>query len=160
MTIEEFGQTIKQKYPQYSGLSDLQVGQKMLAKHPQYQSKITEQVRDTDILEKVTKVVTTIFPGKTFGEAIGTAIAKKKATKEEKEFIAPGPSKKELVGEAIRTGTFVASMAAGGGGIATQAVRMAGLGAAAAGGTALIEDKSLKDAAKSAFVAGFTGAGS
>lgn len=36
MTIEQFGQTIKQKYPQYADLSDADLGQKMLGKYPQY----------------------------------------------------------------------------------------------------------------------------
>ena len=40
MTIEQFGQSIKQKYPQYQDLSDAELGQKMLAKYPQYQDMI------------------------------------------------------------------------------------------------------------------------
>lgn len=41
MTIEEFGQAIKVKYPQYQSKSDTEVGNAMLQKYPQYQSKIT-----------------------------------------------------------------------------------------------------------------------
>src|SRR4051812_32769914 len=40
MSIEQFGATIKQKYPQYSSFSDADIGQKTLAKYPQYQDKI------------------------------------------------------------------------------------------------------------------------
>lgn len=40
LTIEQFGQTIKQKYPAYASYSDAEVGQKMLEKYPQYQDKI------------------------------------------------------------------------------------------------------------------------
>ena len=36
LTIQEFGATIKQKYPQYSTFSDYDIAQKVLAKHPQY----------------------------------------------------------------------------------------------------------------------------
>lgn len=41
LTIQEFGATIKQKYPQYSGISDYELGQKTLQKHPQYTDKVT-----------------------------------------------------------------------------------------------------------------------
>ena len=44
MTTEEFGQKIKQKYPQYNELSDLEVGQKMLIKYPQYQNTIQDDI--------------------------------------------------------------------------------------------------------------------
>jgi hypothetical protein len=40
MTIEQFGQTIQSKYPQYQGKDAATVGQAMLAKYPQYQSQI------------------------------------------------------------------------------------------------------------------------
>jgi hypothetical protein len=43
MTIEEFGQQIKQKYPQYKDLSDLEVGQKMIEKYPQYNDILLSQ---------------------------------------------------------------------------------------------------------------------
>lgn len=41
MNIEQFGQTIKQKYPQYQDMNDAELGQKMLTKYPQYQDMIT-----------------------------------------------------------------------------------------------------------------------
>ena len=40
LTIEQFGSTIKQKYPQYGHLSDEEVGRKTIAKYPQYQEKV------------------------------------------------------------------------------------------------------------------------
>lgn len=40
LTIQEFGATIKQKYPQYSGFSDYEIGQKTLKKYPQYGQKV------------------------------------------------------------------------------------------------------------------------
>lgn len=40
LTIEQFGSTIKQKYPQYANLSDEEVGRKTIAKYPQYQEKV------------------------------------------------------------------------------------------------------------------------
>src|SRR5262245_49331067 len=40
LTIQQFGQMIKQKYPDYAGYSDEEIGQRMLAKYPQYQYRI------------------------------------------------------------------------------------------------------------------------
>lgn len=41
MRIEELGQRVKAKYPQYKDLSDLEVGQNVLQKYPQYRAQIT-----------------------------------------------------------------------------------------------------------------------
>lgn len=41
MTIEEFGKSVKAKYPQYKNLPDADLGQKVLEKYPVYKSKIT-----------------------------------------------------------------------------------------------------------------------
>jgi hypothetical protein len=40
MDIAQFGQTIKQKYPEYQDMDDADLGQKMLSKYPQYQDMI------------------------------------------------------------------------------------------------------------------------
>lgn len=40
LTIEQLGQQVKTKYPQYASFSDADVGNKILAKYPEYQSKI------------------------------------------------------------------------------------------------------------------------
>jgi hypothetical protein len=40
MTLEQFGQRIKSKYPQYANLSDVDIAAKVLAKYPQYISVI------------------------------------------------------------------------------------------------------------------------
>ena len=42
LTIQEFGATIKQKYPQYSTLSDYEIGEKTIAKYPQYNEKVVK----------------------------------------------------------------------------------------------------------------------
>lgn len=42
MTLEQFGQKIKAKYPQYSSLSDTDVANKVIAKYPQYKSSVIE----------------------------------------------------------------------------------------------------------------------
>jgi hypothetical protein len=40
MTLEQFGQSVKKKYPQYAGLSDTDIANKVIAKYPQYKSAI------------------------------------------------------------------------------------------------------------------------
>lgn len=40
MTLEQFGQTIKAKHPEYGDMSDADVGTKVLAKYPQYQDMV------------------------------------------------------------------------------------------------------------------------
>jgi len=41
-TLEQFGQTIKAKYPQYADLSDTDLAQRVIKKYPQYQSQIDD----------------------------------------------------------------------------------------------------------------------
>ena len=41
MTIEEFGQSIKKKYPQYGSMNDHALGKRVLGKYPQYRSLIS-----------------------------------------------------------------------------------------------------------------------
>ena len=43
MKIEEFGQQIKTKYPEYQDMPDKDIGEKMLVKYPQYQDMITNE---------------------------------------------------------------------------------------------------------------------
>ena len=40
MSLQQFAQTIKDKYPQYASVDDTELAQKVLAKYPQYQSKV------------------------------------------------------------------------------------------------------------------------
>lgn len=40
MTIEQFGQSVKAKYPQYAKYSDADIGKAMLEKYPQYRSRV------------------------------------------------------------------------------------------------------------------------
>jgi hypothetical protein len=46
LTIEQFGQKIKQKYPEYSDLSAIDIGNKMLSKYPEYQDMISINTPD------------------------------------------------------------------------------------------------------------------
>lgn len=42
MNLQEFGQTIKAKYPEYKDISDEELGTKMLAKYPEYQDMVSK----------------------------------------------------------------------------------------------------------------------
>jgi len=66
----------------------------------------TQNQPERDFLTKASNVVSSIFPGKKIGEAIGTQIAKARATPEEKQFISPAPSAMEIAGDALQIGAF------------------------------------------------------
>lgn len=69
---------------------------------------------EPDLMEKAASGFNTVFGGGKIGEAIGTQIAKARATPEERKFITPGPSAKEIVGDVIRVGAnFIPAGGAG-----------------------------------------------
>jgi len=76
MTKEQFGQLIKQKYPQYRNMSDLDVANTTLAKYPQYRSQITE-VEPEKKKKGFGRKVLDFFTAseQAFGETLGTAAA-------------------------------------------------------------------------------------
>ena len=43
MSLEQFGQTIKAKHPEYGDLSNADVATKVLAKYPQYKDMVAPQ---------------------------------------------------------------------------------------------------------------------
>lgn len=64
MTIEQLGQAVKSKYPQYNNLSDTEVGQKVLIKYPQYQSRVDNNThqsqspnQDQNIFSKAADII-------------------------------------------------------------------------------------------------------
>lgn len=59
-------------------------------------------------LQRVTDIMTSVFPGRKIGEAIGTGIAKLRAAPEERQFISPGPKPKAILGELGEIGLTVA----------------------------------------------------
>jgi len=48
MNLQEFGQRIKQKHPQYNGLDDVFVAKKVIDKYPEYKSQVTVEPREKD----------------------------------------------------------------------------------------------------------------
>lgn len=135
----------------YSFLEDKGVVEPLAQTQPQEQKP--------DLLEKATKVVTSIFPGKQIGEAIGTGIAKLKATPEEKPFIAPGPTPTQIAGDVANIGLNIAGLKGAGlvGSFGTRLLKTAGLGAGLAGTQAIKEGGDIKDVAKSAALGGAIG---
>lgn len=72
MNLQEFGQQIKTKYPQYASMSDEDVANKVIAKYPQYKSQITdttaqpEQPKPSEgFLRKVGGFASDVFKGVT-----------------------------------------------------------------------------------------------
>jgi len=62
-TIEEFGQSIKKKYPQYQSIDDKELGTKFLQKHPEYQDRVFDTDPDTQasIVQPKTKGILDAF---------------------------------------------------------------------------------------------------
>lgn len=54
MDIAQFGQTIKQKYPEYQDMDDADLGQRMLSKYPQYQDMITAPTQPVQPQQDIT----------------------------------------------------------------------------------------------------------
>ena len=87
MNIEQFGKTIKQKYPQYNNIDDIELGNKILKKYPQYQNMITADKpkiapqRDKEVWEKAGDIV-------------------EKGLKKPSEFLYGSQEKKSIFGKA------------------------------------------------------------
>lgn len=70
-----------------------------------------------DWMARGADILTSIFGGNKIGEAIGTQIAKATASPEAKQYVAPGPSSKEVLGDVGQVGLTLASSAVGGEGL-------------------------------------------
>ena len=66
--------------------------------------------RKKTFTESAAGVLDTIFGGGVIGEAIGTQIAKFKATPEQREFVDPGPTAGQITGDVLRTGLNVVGL--------------------------------------------------
>lgn len=136
MTIEQFGQTIKAKYPEYSKYSDIEVGQKMLQKYPEYQSRIDQPEQPKfesgfggskfigsalGTLAEAPGLLQSSKAGAGQAEIIKQRVAQGKLTPERANQLLKGlqptmqntgyvkPTGKQLLGTAVETGTTVAS---------------------------------------------------
>src|SRR3990167_10922224 len=58
-------------------------------------------------IDKAAGFFDTVFGGGKIGEAIGTQIAKRTVPKEQRQFISPGPTGKQLAGDVLRVGATI-----------------------------------------------------
>ena len=112
-----------------------------------------------DLLQKTGSVVNKIFPGKQIGEAIGTGIAKFRATPEEKKFISPAPTPTQIAGDVANIGLNIAGLKGAGivGNLGQRIIKMIGLGAGLSATQSLKEGGGAKDVVKSATIGGVVG---
>lgn len=187
MTIEEFGKTIKAKYPQYKDISDKDLGTKMLAKYPQYSDMVTaETPKKKSFLDKVGSfigveklgkgIAGSIFWNTKTGKETLKLVEEGKLSPEQfqKDFGELLPSSKQIVGSAIQTaatiGTVgIGSAMAGTTGVLSRAVpagigiaKTAGLvgatGAVSGFGAGLEKEKTVPESLKQAFTTGLASA--
>ena len=60
LTIQEFWDSVKTKYPQYQNIDSVELGNKMLEKYPEYKSKIKTDINDMTLWwELITRAVET-----------------------------------------------------------------------------------------------------
>ena len=111
------------------------------------------------LLQKTTDVVTSIFPGKQVGEAIGT-LGGYALSKNKEQFDISAPSPKQVLGDVAKGAALVgsagvtpATMIVG------KAAQFGGLGAIAGAGQAMTESKTLPEIGKQALKSGAIGAG-
>lgn len=68
MDIQQFGSTIKQKYPAYKDYSDEEIGKRMLQKYPQYKNQVSVKPEKPAILKLLLNASTNI------AQDVGTGI--------------------------------------------------------------------------------------
>ncbi len=74
-----------------------------------------------NFLKTASKITDTFFGGGKVGEAIGTQIAKATVPKEQREFVAKGPSTGEIAGSALKSAALFAPVGKIAGGLSTGA---------------------------------------
>lgn len=164
MKIEEFGQKIKAKYPQYQDLPDADLGQKMINKYPQYKDLIdmpeVAKKQNTLLDNPVTRGIQNVFPGKKVGEAIGTlgGFAKSKLQGTSDFYDTSAPTPLQVAGDVAQGALTVAAPGVGRG--ATVAGRIGAntaLGAGVGASGAIAQGQEVKDVAKEAAIGGAIG---
>jgi hypothetical protein len=120
MTPQQFGQSIKQKYPQYSEVDDVVLADMVIKKYPQYQSQIAKPVEQTpSVLEKTGDVLDTIFGGGkvgakigehiakgTFGDTVQKAVIGRDLSSEEEAAVTSDVTGKQVAGDIVRAGSI------------------------------------------------------
>lgn len=182
MTTEEFGKTIKEKYPTYSDISDKELGEKMLVKYPTYQDLITKEpdviktvVGSQGVLKGITDLLGSVTGTTGLAKGITQSILynftpegkevlrlanEGKITSEELDSIAGSiATPKEIVGSAAQTGLSIATLGGAGmaGKLGTRIAKTAALGAGFGASSAFGKDEDIKGIAKQTGVGALTG---
>lgn len=110
MTPQEFSQKVKQKYPQYKDIDDMELTQKIITKYPQYAESVnfTVSKEPQSFIEKAEDVgskVTDFIGGSKVAETFGAEIAKRQVPEEQRQFIEQ-PTLKETTGSALSLGSL------------------------------------------------------
>lgn len=184
MTIEQFGQTIKQKYPQYQDLPDADLGQKMLTKYPEYQDMVKADSPATDtfleghpVLKGISDLVGTTGLAKGIAQGIflkftpegknllGLVSQGQLKQEDVEKVIGKTATTKEILGSAVQTATTIATAGIGAakapgviGKVAETGVKLGGLSALSSGAQAFGEGKSPEEIAKATAISGGVGA--
>lgn len=127
MTIEQFGQTVKKKYPQYASYSDTDIGERMLKKYPQYQKNVSAPEQKKSLGDKIISAGTAFnnfIGGEGLGKLGGYLINKARLPASQQQYL-EAPSAKEVAGSALQVGSLAVPYGA--------AARGAGLGLRALG---------------------------
>lgn len=122
MTIDQFGQKIKEKYPQYANYSDSEIGQKMIEKYPEYKGVISSSPEKVDaflighpVLKGISDFIGTTGLGKGIaqgiflkftqeGRGLLKMVADGKMTADELEQVTgKAATTKEILGSAAQT---------------------------------------------------------
>lgn len=110
LSVEQFGATVKKKYPQYSSFSDTEIGTKMLEKYPEYKSRVvTTPAPKKSLTDKVlggASAFTDFIGGGKLAEYLGGKINRATLPKSTQEYLPPLPSTKEVVGSAAQVGSL------------------------------------------------------
>lgn len=179
LTLEQFGQKIKAKYPQYGDMSDADLGQKMLAKYPEYNDMVTsvtpqkkgfiEKAGDFLGVSNIGKSIAQfIFNQTPTGKDLANKIQSGTANEYEKqaydEIKKDNPTLKQIIGDVIQVGATVGTAGIGGTaakgalGAAKTIGAVSAAGATAGLGAGLSADKSIKDSLIQAFSSGVASA--
>jgi hypothetical protein len=181
-SLEQFGATIKLKYPQYKDISDIELGQKMLTKYPQYKDMVTiNQTQQKPLLQKAGEGVLDFLGMKGLRNlATSFGITRDKEYRRIVDKIEKGgnatqgelaylnslnqsltevtPTAKQVAGSVIETGATLATLGVKPGNILPTATKLAGIGAVAGFGSGLQENKSVEDSLKQSFTTGLASA--
>lgn len=154
MTSDEFAEKIKAKYPEYKGVDNPTLTQKMLEKYPVYKDQVdgaAPVAPKRDLLQKATDTVTSIFPGEKIGESLGTIVAAGgRAIQGDlpgaREVLDTQVPVTSLIGDYLKAGSLPVSFgAAAPASVARGAAQYGALGAVGAAGEGLADEKSPTD---------------